>query len=200
MGSKGALMAELKAAESANCSSINNTNHSTQYEEQLKVPVAIETPQTYYLVAMIDSGAQGNFINQSFVSENNIPTKKKAKARCISVVDGREIQGGRITHESTFTLFVNNHVKVITCDVVNIGQHDLILGASWLKKHNPEIHWRRWEICFCNCEDECYQPDPADIAEIYKSETGLPPQYQKFAKVFKPKEADKLPPHRPYQP
>src|ERR1700722_20129885 len=106
MGSKGALMAELKAAESANCSSINNTNHSTQYEEQLKVLVAIETPQTYYLVAMIDSGAQGNFINQTFVSENNLPIKKKSKTRRISVVDGREIEGRRITQECTFTLYV----------------------------------------------------------------------------------------------
>src|SRR3984957_18982513 len=33
---------------------------------------------------------------------------------------------------------------------------------------------------------------------MYTSETTIPNQYQKFAKVFKPKEADKLPPHRPY--
>src|ERR1700722_13723530 len=99
MGSKGALMVELKAAETANCSSIKNTNHSTQYEEQLKVPVAIKTPNTYYLVAMIDSGAQRNFINQSFISENNIPVKKKTRAQYVSVVDGREIQGGKITQE-----------------------------------------------------------------------------------------------------
>src|ERR1700722_10596289 len=134
---------------------------------------------------MIDSGVQGNFINQVFISENNINTKKKRTARYISMVDGREIEGGKITQECTFTLYVNNHIEIITCDVVNIGQHDLILGAAWLKKHNPEIHWQRQEICFCNCEDECYQPDPADIAELYTSETGLPSQYQIFLQALK---------------
>ena len=105
--------------------------------------MAIETPETYYLVAMIDSGAQGNFINEAFIKENGIRTVRKEKTRRIRVVDGRELSGGRITHECTFRLYINEHEEEITCDVANIGQHDLILGASWLAVHSPEINWRQ---------------------------------------------------------
>ena len=76
-----------------NSSYVNNALETinlstTQYSEQMKVKAIIITPDIYNITAMIDSGAQGSFINQRFVSEWGMEPKKKKYPKTVQVVDG----------------------------------------------------------------------------------------------------------------
>jgi hypothetical protein len=62
---------------------------STEYANQLRLPVAIECPKTIYGVAMLDSGASGNFINKDFIEKYKIPKKKrKTRKELKSLMEG----------------------------------------------------------------------------------------------------------------
>ena len=67
---------------------------TTQYSEQVKIKAFIVTPDVFNITAMVDSGAQGNFINKSFVEEWGLDLKKKKYPKTVQVVDGREISNG----------------------------------------------------------------------------------------------------------
>jgi hypothetical protein len=116
--------------------------------------------------------------------------------RKLRVIDGREVNSGLVTEFISFSLTIRGHTEQIECHVVNIGNNDLVLGMSWLKKHNLFIQWDKHTITFSSpyCSKNCL-PEP-HVIQINSAE--LPEIYQEFAKVFSEEEASKLPPHRPY--
>ncbi|KAK3528500.1 hypothetical protein QTP70_000474 [Hemibagrus guttatus] len=92
---------------------------------------------------------------------------------------------------------------------------DVILGHPWLEQHNPIISWRTGEIlkwgnqCFNDCFPEFPIPSipKSEKVQVYttsvespleKRSTDIPACYSHFSDVFCPKEASKLPPHRPW--
>jgi hypothetical protein len=52
---------------------------------------------------------------------------------------------------------VHKHRERINFFVTHIGQHSIILGTSWLKKHNPRIDWSKRDIDFSSdfCRNSC---------------------------------------------
>ncbi|KAI5453489.1 hypothetical protein NCC49_005964 [Naganishia albida] len=105
---------------------------------------------------MIDSGATGNFIHSRVVQRYGLKLKRLSEPMPISVIDGRPIASGRLTHEATpIRLTTGAHSKIIRLLPTILGQHDVILGLPWLQKHNPSIDWNKGEIVFRN---ETYSP------------------------------------------
>jgi len=49
----------------------------------------------------------------------------------------------------------NKHYEVITFYVSDLGHDDIILGYTWLRKHNPYVDWRQPKVMFCNCPPSC---------------------------------------------
>ena len=39
--------------------------------------------------------------------------------------------------------------------VCNLGKSNIIIGFTWLKKHNPEIDWKTGHIQFTRCPQDC---------------------------------------------
>ena len=39
--------------------------------------------------------------------------------------------------------------------VCDLGKSNIIIGFTWLKKHNPEIDWKTGHIQFTRCPQEC---------------------------------------------
>jgi hypothetical protein len=173
---------------------------STEYANQLRLPVAIECPKTVYGIAMVDSGASGNFINKDFVEKYKITkTKKKNKER-IKVIDGRHIANRVIEYECLIRMYINEHVEELYVDVMSLGRHDLVLGIPWLKTHNPRIDWPMGVLDFESehCAHRCIRDVPRDLGSLEGGVGAqIPKEYADFQDVFKPKNADKLPPHRP---
>ncbi|HVW99810.1 MAG TPA: reverse transcriptase domain-containing protein, partial [Candidatus Babeliaceae bacterium] len=50
-----------------------------------------------------------------------------------------------------------DHKEKINFYVTNLGRKNIIIGHSWLVKHNPSIDWRTSDITFNRCPPECGQ-------------------------------------------
>ncbi|QRW18405.1 Retrotransposable element Tf2 protein [Rhizoctonia solani] len=146
---------------------------------------------------MIDSGATSCFIHPLLVETYRLPTYLHPIPKKLRVIDGQEIDSGQITHFTRFKCTIGNHTKELECHISNIGNHQLVLGMSWLKKHNPQISWEKHTLVFnsLHCSNNCL-PAPA-VLEL-KAVEEIPTPYQEFSRVFPEEESSKLPPHRPY--
>ncbi|KAI0998468.1 hypothetical protein K3495_g9726 [Podosphaera aphanis] len=88
---------------------------------------------------MVDSGASNSFTDESFIQENHLVPRKKKFLETVRVVDGRKSSSGQITHEIDLLLQINYHTETLTFQVTKIARYEVILGKSWLSKHDPEI-------------------------------------------------------------
>jgi len=110
--------------------------------------------------AMIDSGAYGPLINPRFVKEQGLPMVRKARPLTLHAVDDSPVKGGKVTHEVHIRMEVGQHHEIITLDVADIGHDNIILGISWLRRHNPRIDWMRSTLVFDSdyCQTWCSPP------------------------------------------
>uniref|UniRef100_A0A803TSC6 Reverse transcriptase domain-containing protein n=1 Tax=Anolis carolinensis TaxID=28377 RepID=A0A803TSC6_ANOCA len=76
-------------------------------------------------------------------------------------------------------------------DITSLPRYDVILGMDWLALVNPQVDWVTRKITFRRQECFTLNPTQPDME-------GVPAEYGEFSDVFCKKEADKLPPHRPY--
>ena len=49
----------------------------------------------------------------------------------------------------------NGHLEVITFYISDLGHDDIILGYTWLHKHNPYIDWQQPKVMFKDCPPSC---------------------------------------------
>ena len=93
-------------------------------------------------LAMINSGATGNFMLRKFATNNRIPGLSKERPYQLMVVDGTPLnQDKGMVKEETLLLMSQIHGKDlgrITFDLVSIP-YEVILGIPWLEKVNPSI-------------------------------------------------------------
>lgn len=97
---------------------------------------------------MIDSGASTSFVDESFIKKHNLVPRKKAHPETVHVADGRQSSSGKITHEIDLSLAINSHIETLTLQATRIARYDVILGKSWLSKHDPKITWSNNELLF----------------------------------------------------
>ena len=107
----------------------------TDYDTHLKVPVTINGRRT---VAMIDSGATGNFVAETIVRSWDLQTRTKGDQYNLLMADGSSTRVNRET--IPLAVEIKQHHEELTLDVVRTANHDIILGIPWLKRHNPIIN------------------------------------------------------------
>jgi hypothetical protein len=100
--------------------------------------------------AFIDSGAESNLINMTYVHEWDLPTRDKKNPYALMLANGEPIdsQEGIISKESTAQVQMNGRKMTVTFDVAGIGSSDLILGLPWLQTYNPRVDWRKLTLDF----------------------------------------------------
>jgi len=87
--------------------------------------------------------------------------------------------------------------------VTGLGKQKLILGHSWLRKHNPEIDWVTGEVkmsrcpsqCCSRCRDEAQVERITQKAEIQQTEAvsdGPVPEFHTDSEEEEPEEAEEL--------
>ena len=54
-------------------------------------------------------------------------------------------------------------------EICDLGKVNLIIGCTWLKKHNPEINWNTGEIEFMQCPPECNMAKPEKKKAAHKA-------------------------------
>ncbi|OMH82806.1 Retrotransposon-derived protein PEG10, partial [Zancudomyces culisetae] len=156
-----------------------------QHEHRFYFTVIIHLSSTKLIkvLAMIDSGASGIFIDSDFVKNKGIPIIKKPNSVPVEFVDGTQMTGGPITHESKQLLLQANrtHWEYIKFEILPSTHADIILGLPWLEKHQPTILWKQRMIKFENtyCQKNC-QKKTVSVTTRVKS----PPRFGLSAPTF----------------
>ena len=97
-------------------------------------------------VVMVDSGATSNFISQTFVTRNHIPSSSLTARRTILLADGS-------THIVTrqiiaLPLTFHGFTGTVSAHILPLHEYDVILGMAWLVQFNPQIDWQRRTVSF----------------------------------------------------
>ena len=114
------------------------------------------------IYAMIDSGATEDFIDQGICEKHRIETTQAKKPREIYLADGKSSMMGPVTHTARVPMEIESHREMALFHVVNLKNHELILGMPWLRKHSPTMEWKERKITFNSeqCTTECLETSP----------------------------------------
>ena len=124
----------------------------------IMVPTHLKTTDTMEEAAteaMVDTGATGDFIDQEFVNQAKLPTRKLSQPVPVYNVDGTLNEAGSICEVVDVVMTYNGHSKRILLAVTRLGKQSMILGITWLKKHNPEIDFRSGTVKMTRCLPRC---------------------------------------------
>ena len=70
-------------------------------------------------------------------------------------MDGSRNSAGDVTHAVNLTVDFLGHREELCTEVTNLRKNSLILGYTWLKKHNPSIDWEKGMVKFLRCPRPC---------------------------------------------
>ncbi|KAG1930238.1 retrotransposable element [Pimephales promelas] len=155
---------------------------------------------------LIDSGAEGNFVDEGWAREQGITLIERNDSTSIHALDGSILTRAHLATAPVSLTISGNHRETISFLVLHSPSSPVILGHPWLVEHNPQINWARGSILSWNlsCHVKClmsavppvssvsvFQEEPGDLA-------GVPREYHDLRAVFSRSRATSLPPHRPY--
>ena len=123
-----------------------------QGDSAFEIKAWIKTSNTglsYPTRVLIDSGATGNFADETFVDTNEITKSRLASPIPVWNADGTENQGGPIENYIDIWLQIqppgspNEHSEQLHLEVTQLANDfEVILGLLWLQVHNPSIDWQ----------------------------------------------------------
>ncbi|KAI2650806.1 Transposon Tf2-6 polyprotein [Labeo rohita] len=154
-------------------------------------------------MALIDSGAAGNFIDKDFVHANRLPVLSCAHPVAVAALNGRPLGTARVSLiTKDLTLRVEpGHQETIRFFVISSPQSPLILGFPWLNRHEPTISWAGGVITHwsSHCQEHCVHPTPSTPSKPATPPpcSTIPVEYQDLLVAFSTVKATELPPHRP---
>jgi hypothetical protein len=120
---------------------------------RFSIPIKVETVEnTEEITALIDSGAEGLFIDKSIAHKwRTSILKSPIKVRN---VDGTYNENGAITERCLIPFRINDKIMTEWFYVTTLGDQNLILGLPWLEKHNPIIDWTEKTLEFRNSQED----------------------------------------------
>ncbi|EGO04030.1 hypothetical protein SERLA73DRAFT_41766, partial [Serpula lacrymans var. lacrymans S7.3] len=86
--------------------------------------------------ALLDLGANSIFIDQVWAEQIRLPLVKLDVSILIYNIDSTLNTGGCITHKCSFVVEYQGHRERVTAKATQLGKINLILGWTWLSKHN----------------------------------------------------------------
>jgi Retroviral aspartyl protease len=91
---------------------------------------------------LLDTGAGGKFINQNFVQNQKIETKKLKYPIEVFNVNETPNKWGTITEYTWLDLMINGQMQTHNLLVTGLGKQKIILGYLWFKQTNLDINWK----------------------------------------------------------
>ncbi|KAL0185638.1 hypothetical protein M9458_017308 [Cirrhinus mrigala] len=168
-------------------------NHS------MSIPVTLLiNGQKIATTAFIDSGAEGNFIDEDFAKLTHVPLIPCGSRVAVAALDGRPLGTGEVPFTTKdLTLLIGPlHSESIRLFTLHSPEHPIILGLPWLELHDPTISWTEHQITRWSdhCQHHCLQGlrVPKTTDDLSK----LPVEYRDLQEAFSKEKATRLPPHR----
>ena len=98
--------------------------------------------ETVDLEALLDSGAGGLFIDETFVKQNDFTLHELSEPLNAYNVDGTLNKKGTITSYVKADLKIGERIKETRLYVTRLGKQKVILGFPWLQDENPRLEIR----------------------------------------------------------
>uniref|UniRef100_A0A0W0G657 Putative pro-pol protein n=1 Tax=Moniliophthora roreri TaxID=221103 RepID=A0A0W0G657_MONRR len=131
---------------------------------------------------MIDSGATGLFISQSWVMEHKVWRHLLKKEIPLYNINRTKNCAGSISEFVQLELTIGNYVEVVELLVTDLGSEEVILGLLWLRKVNSDIDWRARLMNIKVEKEEEVKEDGAEVEERYQRIMGNCKQRRKWWK------------------
>ena len=127
------------------------------HELLIDVDITLQKEKDFQVIpALLDSRANATFINTSVTERMGLLLEALTTPILVFNVDGSCNSAGDITHTTTITMDYLRHREELCVEVTNLGKNSLILGYTWLKKHNPVIDWQTGTMKFSCCPCSCH--------------------------------------------
>jgi len=102
----------------------------------IKLPATLGTRAK--AVSLIDCGATGNFVSESFVKKCGLTPQECPLRVCLA--DGRTTESVGILHD--VRVRIGTYAERMDLIVTPLQGYDIILGMAWLEEYNPPVDWR----------------------------------------------------------
>ena len=164
--------------------------------------------------ALLDSGAQGNYISPRIVNCLELEWQEKDAPYRLRTVDGglMTYDDGDVRREvANLSVNIGGRYERITCDITDVAGYDMILGIPWLRVSNPRVNWRtgqlQWDTPGRGLVDgqrsRKRPPSKPKVLRAYviakepkpNVTTTVPEEYRQFEALFSGKLETGLPPH-----
>ena len=114
----------------------------------MDVGIASKSREFQIVPALLDSGANATFIDKAVIEWLGLLLEALPNPIHVFNVDGSHNSAGDVTHAVNVTVNFLRHREELCAKVTNLGKNSLILGYTWLKKHNPLIDWEKGMVKF----------------------------------------------------
>jgi Retroviral aspartyl protease len=131
---------------------------SIHLELEIHLNIGIKVADMHAMIeveVLLDSGAMGLFINHALVQNNSIATCVLNHSIPVYNIDRSLNWGGIITEEVTLIMSYQGHQEKAVFAICDLGKASLIIGYTWLCKHNPDIDWENGKVHMTHCPKEC---------------------------------------------
>jgi transposase InsO family protein len=118
----------------------------------LPIKIHQNTSRNIPITALIDSGAQGNFVSKHFIDKHELRTQDLKNPIKVNNADGTQNENGHITKSVHINALIDGKECQFKAFVTGLGSKDLILGYPWLEDNNPDIDWTKKEFKWRNTD------------------------------------------------
>ncbi|XP_073718660.1 uncharacterized protein [Misgurnus anguillicaudatus] len=155
--------------------------------------------------ALLDSGAEGNFIDSSLARKLKLPFTALTHQIAPFALNGHQLPTIKYTTAPITLITSGNHTETISFFITDTALSPIVLGHPWLHSHNPRIDWKLGSVTSWSeeCHKSCLVSACVSVSEsVFQGKavdlSTVPAEYHDLKEVFSKSRADSLPPHRPY--
>jgi hypothetical protein len=117
------------------------------YANALNLPISfLSVHKMIVEVALVDSRATENFIDQRTAQQWGVGTIKLSLPHLVYNVDGTQNQAGTLTEYCTLCCLIGDKESLQHFYITNLGRDCILLGYPWLSEFNPQIDWTKGEV------------------------------------------------------
>ncbi len=165
-------------------------------------------------IALLDSGAMENFMSLPYAKYLHLPIKMLAELQRLFNVDETQNKAGDLKYYVDMNTRTGTKQMNLRYFLTDLGDHKVILGYPWFAMVQPKIDWARGWIDHSQLPIVLRAADAAmaqfsarttrlppirirkgEVEQLAKER--IPPQYQRYAKVFSDEELKRFPLERP---
>uniref|UniRef100_A0A9J8AVV9 ribonuclease H n=1 Tax=Cyprinus carpio carpio TaxID=630221 RepID=A0A9J8AVV9_CYPCA len=170
------------------------------------LPVRLRwSAHTHDCQALLDSGAEGNFMDYALAQRLQISLKPLTHRIAVHALNGQRLPIISLTTGDINLITSGTHSEIISFYILDSPLAPIVLGHPWLIRHNPKVDWQlRSVLAWSNkCHESCLvSACPSVAMSVFQEEavdlSNVPAEYLDLKEVFSKSCAASLPPHRPY--